>query len=63
MRESKMPKGKCDCRAFKMVEGRLVCESCGEPSRSEKWPSNIYGFETQEAAEAAQAMAVGGAEE
>jgi hypothetical protein len=33
----------CKHGGYKMVAGQLVCASCGEPSPSKKWESNVFG--------------------
>ncbi len=41
---------KCNnCRAYVLRDGKLVCQSCGEPSPSERWRGNVYGQQQQAA--------------
>jgi hypothetical protein len=38
----------CTHPAYSLVEGVLVCVSCGEPSASSNWPENVYGAKAVE---------------
>lgn len=43
--------GKCNNhQGYSMVDGNLVCATCGEPSPSPKWPENVYGRKAVEQA-------------
>lgn len=33
----------CKHQGYRMREGELVCDSCGAPSPSRKWRSNVFG--------------------
>jgi len=41
----------CAHPAFNLVEGELLCISCGKPSPSSHWPSNVYGAKAVEQGE------------